>query len=368
MRDRPKLTGIYARNFRNIESIHMDIFDLTVITGPHCSGKTNVLRLIKFLSDITANGPDAAVRRQGGIGVVVTQPHQNPNGAPQATEVGFTAISNEYLVEYGLEFSQVDTHSFHVNREYASLRPHNGSGQVTRVNFPPGRLFHTTNNQPLEEIPDQMRHAITQATEMMAHLADNLYAPSSKPEFRTGNDVLAQDLHKLIAPDHPFNADFLAALSAFTGAPNSLEVNPTETNSAVQVKHSAGGHTWSVPLDQEPQSLFDFLKTLTLLFAQPSPPVVLIDDAGQSLHPINAALLAEYITEASLRSQVIITTHSPQIIDAVPPQTIRAVQPHNNSNHMEGIAPVSSHQLKSIQDGLFTAGEINSMEFLQPEA
>ena len=57
MKDRPKLTGIYARNFRNIESVHMDIFDLTVITGPHCSGKTNVLRLIKFLSDITAYWP-----------------------------------------------------------------------------------------------------------------------------------------------------------------------------------------------------------------------------------------------------------------------------------------------------------------------
>ena len=359
----PKLTGIYARNFRNIESINIELPNMVVITGPNSSGKTNVLRLIKFLSDITSQGPDVAVRRQGDISAVVMQ----PNGDAKPTEVGFTALSNEHLVEYGFEFIQVNAHTFHVTREYASLRPHDQSGEVTRINFPPGRLFHITNNRPLEDLPAHMGQALNQATEMISHLADNLYTPPFKPEFRTGNDVLAKDLHELMDPGHPFKADLLTALSEFTGAPMSITVDPNETNSAVQVRHCAGTHTWMNPLDQEPQSLFDFLKTMSLLLKHPSPPVILIDDAGQALHPMKVTLLAEHIIETSLRSQVIITTNSPQMIDAMPLDAIRAVQTQDGSTHMKAIGPASPHQLKSVQEDLFTAGEIHSMEFLQPE-
>ena len=59
-----------------------------------------------------------------------------------------------------------------------------------------------------------------------------------------------------------------------------------------------------------------FLFLLTVL-ASPSPaPIIAIDEPETGLHPSMLPLVAEYAVDAATRSQVILTTHSPQFLDA----------------------------------------------------
>ncbi len=59
-----------------------------------------------------------------------------------------------------------------------------------------------------------------------------------------------------------------------------------------------------------------FLFLLTVL-ASPSPaPIIAIDEPETGLHPSMLPIVAEYAVDASQRVQVIITTHSPQFLDA----------------------------------------------------
>jgi predicted ATPase len=59
-----------------------------------------------------------------------------------------------------------------------------------------------------------------------------------------------------------------------------------------------------------------FLFLLTVL-ASPTPaPIIAIDEPETGLHPSMLPLIAEYAVDASTRSQVILTTHSPQFLDA----------------------------------------------------
>ena len=59
-----------------------------------------------------------------------------------------------------------------------------------------------------------------------------------------------------------------------------------------------------------------FLFLLAVL-GSPSPaPVIAIDEPETGLHPSMLPVVAEYAVEASSRAQIILTTHSPQLLDA----------------------------------------------------
>ena len=59
-----------------------------------------------------------------------------------------------------------------------------------------------------------------------------------------------------------------------------------------------------------------FLFLLTV-FASPSPaPLIAIDEPETGLHPSMLPIVAEYAVDAATRAQVIITTHSPEFLDA----------------------------------------------------
>ena len=59
-----------------------------------------------------------------------------------------------------------------------------------------------------------------------------------------------------------------------------------------------------------------FLFLLTVLASPDPPPVIAIDEPETGLHPAMLPIIAEYAVDAALRAQVIITTHSPQMLDA----------------------------------------------------
>src|SRR5258705_27510 len=59
-----------------------------------------------------------------------------------------------------------------------------------------------------------------------------------------------------------------------------------------------------------------FLFLLTVLASPSLAPIIAIDEPETGLHPSMLPLVAEYAVEASKRSQIIFTTHSPQFLDA----------------------------------------------------
>ena len=84
-----------------------------------------------------------------------------------------------------------------------------------------------------------------------------------------------------------------------------------------------------------------------------------------AIHPGAMAVLADTMKEASLRGQVLVATHSPDLINLLPLDSIRAVTAEDGSTRC---GKVAEHQLKSVKDNLFLPGELHSMEGLQPAA
>ena len=82
-----------------------------------------------------------------------------------------------------------------------------------------------------------------------------------------------------------------------------------------------------------------------------------------AIHPGAMAVLAETMKEASLRGQLLVSTHSPDLINLLPLDSIRAVTAEDGSTRVGRIA---EHQLRAVKDKLFLPGELHSLEGLQP--
>ncbi len=62
-----KFKSITAKNFKSFKNLEIVFSDFTVIVGANASGKSNFVRLFKFIKDIILFGIDDAISLQGGI-------------------------------------------------------------------------------------------------------------------------------------------------------------------------------------------------------------------------------------------------------------------------------------------------------------
>jgi predicted ATPase len=123
-------------------------------------------------------------------------------------------------------------------------------------------------------------------------------------------------MHTLYTGDRKFKKDMNAAMKAAFG--NDFEelafAPAADQKIQLQVRWN------SLKREQSAADLSDgtlrFLFLLTVL-ASPTPaPVIAIDEPEAGLHPAMLPIVAEHAVDAALRSQVILTTHSPQFLDA----------------------------------------------------
>jgi predicted ATPase len=102
------------------------------------------------------------------------------------------------------------------------------------------------------------------------------------------------------------------------------------------------------------------LRLLGLLLAvyQPHhPSLVAIEEPEATVHPAVAELVLQVLLDASRDRQVLITTHSPDILDAkeLDDRQIRVVTMEHGRT---SIAPLSSASRKAIREHLYTPGEL----------
>jgi len=109
------------------------------------------------------------------------------------------------------------------------------------------------------------------------------------------------------------------------------------------------------------------LHALGILLAayQENPPTLIaFEEPEARVHPGAAAVLAEALQEAGLRTQVLLTTHSPDLITRFDVDALRAVE--RTASGATVIAPIAESQREAIIHRLFTAGELHRIEGLRP--
>lgn len=98
------------------------------------------------------------------------------------------------------------------------------------------------------------------------------------------------------------------------------------------------------------------LALLTAIF-DPDSSFLVLEEPENSVHPWIIRNLVEACRSASERKQILLTTHSPILIDSVKPSEVLVIWRNGKGSHIEPLAKVEPNIDKSWRSGSFTISE-----------
>ena len=101
------------------------------------------------------------------------------------------------------------------------------------------------------------------------------------------------------------------------------------------------GKSWSIPATRLSDGTLRYLCLLAILYNPNPPPVVCIEEPELGLHPDIVAGLAKHLVAASERMQIIVTTHSDILVDALTevPESIIVCENVDGATQMKRLDP-----------------------------
>lgn len=132
---------------------------------------------------------------------------------------------------------------------------------------------------------------------------------------------------------------------------------------AFRVREAAGKkHDFNV--SQISDGTLRILGLLTALYQPHKPDSIALEEPEQTVNPGVLGVLADAIKDVASDSQVIVTTHSPNLIDYFEPEEIYAV---NMSEGLTTVGSIIASQTEAVKQQLFTLGELMTIEGLAGE-
>jgi len=373
---------IVIDHYKSIDHVDLSRGPLSILVGPNGIGKSNFVDAIRFVRDVATYGLDRAVADRHGIDSVRQWSPSKPYQVSLRIEVDSPRGSG-YLA-----FTLASARGSHVvRREEGEWTTRSAGGEA----LSPHQYTRDTNGAVV------VRHR-GRKREIQAEAPEELFLPSFEAPPGLSSVLRSMEAYSIYPnvlrrPQRPSSdrrltsdGDNLTSVfknitssknNRFVQARNEIiasmqQVMPALENIRIQslgglmvpsfrVKERDGRvHDFNVA--QVSDGTLRVLGLLTALYQPHRPDVLAMEEPEQTINPGVLSLLAESIMETSLKSQVILTTHSPELLDKFnDPQVVYSVE-------MDGgitkIAPINQGQLRAVRDRLFTLGELMSREGL----
>lgn len=340
----PELDTITIKGFKSIASIEeLKLGAINVVIGPNGSGKSNFIGVFSFLHAIREGHLQDYVVKAGGadsvlhFGAKVTQDLQ--------IHVSFENGVNQY--EINLEPTFAD--DLVPRSEYAyfwnkSRFPNPGKELLQRVGKEAGmsiqqsstvakyvrdhlgrwRLYHfhdTSSTSPMKKTADINDNRYLRPDG--SNLAAFLYFLREKHESSYG---LIRRTVQLMAP---FFDDFQL---------EPQKLNPDKIR--MEWRHKGSESYFDASSLSDGTLRFIALATLFLQPDSYRPSVILVDEPELGLHPYAITLLASLVKQSSVRTQVIISTQSPFLLDHFQPEDVLVAERLDGGTHFSRLDTV----------------------------
>jgi predicted ATPase len=360
-------------NYRSLgENVTMEFGQFTALVGPNGSGKSNVVDVLRFVSDCMHMGLSGAITHRHGIGAVRRWSGGHPFNMAIALEL---ALDGGVRAQYSFELKSDAAEEYRVTSEIASVSGESGHsfviGEGAWLDGPEGLT------PPLDEkslaLPiiggDIRFQPLVQALQRISiHsiFPDTLRAPQkynpAKPMDTHGSNWTS------ILKDQPratWKPELVSALHKLTGDIEDIKVSQAASYLVVQFRHLSprGRQKW-FDAAQESDGTLRVAGIVTALLQEPPVPVIGIEEPELTVHPGALPLLFDFLKQASRRSQVLVTTHSPELLDQMEAEDVRVVLRGQKGTT---VTPMSEFQRRAVREGLLTLGEVLRTEGVQPD-
>lgn len=390
------ITRVRASNFRSIESLDLQLGPLNVLVGQNGVGKSNIIDVLRFVRDCVTRSVDQALLDRGGMTAVRRFALRSP-AEDVAIELdctvdcfnvtyGFSLGSDgrtEYVVrEEHLRASHVESSETPVDLRLEGGRwTRSGPVRIGDASSYPKTELHLLRTWMVSigSLKEEFSLALLSATLLLGNMSfyninpETLRSPqqiAAGAPFDENGRNLAAVLRALRKRNGPELNDIEGALARLVDGLRTYEIHNVGsyliTKLLYEFSSTDSGSVTKLGSDlaQESDGTLRILSILAALYQQPPRPLVVIEEPETNIHPGALGVLADLLKEASLRSQILVTTHNPDLIEHFGPDVLRVVEKSDGVTHA---GPVAHDQQEAIRQMLFSTAEIMKMEGLRRE-
>lgn len=351
-----KIQKLKVNGFRSLKSIEWSPGDLNVIIGPNGSGKSNLLRSLELISAAAGGRLREYIKRENGIDSILWDGIANSIYIDLSTSPIFLPIrriefNGNFSLEYELELYSIYTkqetyhtiealtatqkaHEKDKGAKYQLIKAGEANDYVLFDGFEEevsGVTPSAAGETILSDLKSSidLRHIISAYPQDISnwrfyhHLRTDTDSPIRQPVITRFDPSIEPDgsnlisvLHTLYTGNRDFENNIDKAMKSAFGNDFDKLVFPPASDQKIQLRIR-----WK-SLKREVSSLdisdgtLRFLFLITILANPQLPSLVVIDEPETGLHPAMLPIIADFAVDASTRSQVIISTHSADFLDA----------------------------------------------------
>lgn len=382
------LRKVHLQNYMSIARCSVELRPLNFLVGPNGAGKSNFLDALRFTSESLTTSVEHALRERGGIAEVRRRSAGHPTHFGVRLE---WVLPNGTHGVFAFVIGARPGAGFEIQKELCEINPPDALGAQIRYEVRSGEI-----------------HDCTLAVRPAA-AADRLFlvAISGQPEFRPLYDALLRmgfynfnpdvirelqspDPGEVLSSDGRNLASVLKRLSEIQPpermgrvvemlgkvVPGIRDVahKPVGKKETLEFRQTVAGsrETWRFDAENMSDGTLRALGVLVALNQTPASDgrtvrLVGIEEPETALHPGAASVLRAALFEASHHTQVLVTSHSPELLDdkEVTGESLISVVSRDGETIL---GPVDEASRTSIRDRLFTAGELLRLNQLEPDS
>ncbi len=380
----PLISRVTLRNYKSIASCRVELRALTFLVGPNGSGKSNFLDGLRFVSDALRTSLDHALRDRGTIKEVRRRSGGHPNHFAIRLDL---SLEKGGFGHYSFRVGAKPAGGFEVQTEECKFSFGADGLRESYFHVRAGQVIESSADVTPPAVPDRLFlvaaaglpefRPVFDALSRMSfyNLNPREIAAMQKPD---AGDLLAREgwnsasvFAKLPQPTKDEIAGYLARIVPGVSGVDSKVLGSQET---LEFRQGVKGqeHPWRfLAANMSDGTLRAFGVLLALFQGQgrngDAPPLIGLEEPEVALHPAAAGVLLGALREASKVSQVVVTSHSPDLLDDsnISDESILAVESRDG---VTVIGQVDEAGRSVLRDKLFTPGELLRQNQLTPTA
>lgn len=381
MSQAPFLTRVVLRNYKSIGVCDVRLGPLTYLVGANGSGKSNFLDALHLVRDALANTLDNALNERGGL----TEVRRRSSGHP--TNFG---IRLEFVLpdlrkgHYAFNIGALPGRGYEVQTEECVV---GGKGRGPFFRIERGSLRESSESTFPAVTSDRLALVSVSGLAVFRPVFDALTAmgfynlnpklmrePQKPQDGRllksVGENIVSVVGHlERVAPERmQIIQEYLQTVVPMVHGVERKQIGPLET---LQFRQDMAGskYPWHFPAQNMSDGTLRALGVLTALFQANrdyAPLLIGIEEPETALHPAASSALREALLKASRTTQIIVTSHSPDLLDDrnISPDHFLAVVSEGGETR---IGPLDGASLAVMRDQLFSAGELLRLNQLAPD-
>lgn len=314
------INRLKVNNFKSIRELDIEMRPLMVLVGPNGAGKSNFLQVFKFVRDCLRHQSVNVINNSGGYGLFAR------NGDVDH------AISVSLRYDFKKNADALETMGYLAQFEHTKQ----GSIRIFEE-FEVGSEKTTITDGSWDLRTGTLTQQYALFGDSVSAWAFHHFSPqnmrASQPVLRQSRlnedgSNLSTVIHSLYSDGDPAYPEIEGLFKVFVPEAEKL-VSPLSDQGGTYAAFRQKG--LNIPIGTASMSdgtLFG-LALIVALFAPDRPSLICIEAPDIELHPYLMQHVAELLRTASQYAQIIITTHSPFLLDYLPPESIAIVEKTN---------------------------------------